>query len=129
MADALKFTEDHLWVRVEGNRAHVGVSDYGQSELGEVIAVELPDVGDELEKGEPFGEIESVRTVSELLSPLGGTITAINTDLEDHPRIVNEDPYHEGWLVELELADEAELENLMDADEYEEFASGEGEDS
>ena len=127
MADTLKFTEDHLWVRVEGNRAHVGVSDYGQSELGEVIAVELPDVGDELEKGEPFGEIESVRTVSELLSPLTGTVTGINTELEDHPRIVNEDPYHEGWLVEIDIADEAELEDMMDSDEYEEFAAGEEE--
>jgi glycine cleavage system H protein len=127
MADTLKFTEDHLWVRVEGSRAHVGVSDYGQSELGEVIAVELPDIGDELEKGEPFGEIESVRTVSELLSPLTGTVTGINTELEDHPRIVNEDPYHEGWLVEIDITDEAELEDLMDSDEYEEFAAGEEE--
>ena len=127
MADTLKFTEDHLWVRVEGNRAHVGISDYGQGELGEVIAVELPDVGDEIEKGEPFGEVESVRTVSELLSPLSGTVIATNAELEDHPRIVNEDPYHEGWLVEVELAEETELEDLMDADEYEEFASGEDE--
>ena len=100
------------------------MSDYGQNELGEVIAVELPDVGDEVEKGEPFGEVESVRTVAELLSPLGGTVTAINTDIEEHPRIVNEDPYHEGWLVEVEIADEADLEELMDTDEYEEFASG-----
>ena len=127
MADTLKFTEDHLWIRVEGNRAHIGVSDYGQNELGEVIAVELPDVGDEVEKGEAFGEVESVRTVSELLAPLSGTITAINTELEDHPRIVNEDPYHEGWLVEIEVGDEAELEDLMDSDEYEEFAAGEDE--
>lgn len=128
MADILKFTEDHLWLRVDGGRAQVGISDQGQAELGEVIAVELPDVGDELEKGEPFGELESVRTVSELVAPLSGTITAINTELEDHPAIVNEDPYHEGWLVEIKVADEAELEDLMDADEYEEFASG-GEES
>ena len=127
MADSLKFTEDHLWIRVEGNRAHVGISDYGQGELGEVIAVELPDVGDEIEKGEPVGEVESVRTVSELLSPLSGTVVATNPELEGHPRIVNEDPYHEGWLVEIELAEEAELEDLMDSDEYEEFASGEDE--
>ncbi len=128
MADTLKFTEDHLWVRVEGQRAHVGISDYGQAELGEVIAVELPDVGGELEKGEPFGEIESVRTVTELLSPVGGTVTAINSDLDDHPRIVNEDPYHEGWLVEIEMTDETELEDLMDSDEYEAYASGESEE-
>src|SRR5512144_2251292 len=127
MADTLKFTEDHLWIRVEGNRAQVGLSEDGQSELGEVIAVEVPDVGDELEKGEPFGEIETVRTVQELIAPLSGSVTAINTELEDHPRIVNEDPLHEGWLVEIELADETELEDLMDLDEYEEFASGESE--
>ena len=108
MAEALKFTEDHLWVRIEGNRAHLGISEYGQVELGEVIAVELPDVGDEVEKGEPFGEIESVRTVSELLAPLSGTVVATNNELDDHPAIVNEDPYHEGWLVEIELADERE---------------------
>jgi glycine cleavage system H protein len=125
MADTLKFTDDHLWIRVEGKRAQIGISEYGQNELGEVIAVEMPDVGDEMERGEPFGEVESVRTVSELISPLSGSVTAINTDLEDHPRIVNEDPLHEGWLVEVELADEAELEDLMDLDEYEEFASGE----
>ena len=127
MADTLKFTDDHLWIRVEGKRAQVGLSEYGQNELGEVIAVEMPDVGDQMEKGEPFGEIESGRTVSELISPLSGTVTAINTELEDQPRIVNEDPLHEGWLVEVEMADEAELEELMELDEYEEFASGERE--
>ena len=127
MADTLKFTEDHLWIRVEGKRAQLGISDYGQTELGEVIALEVPEVGDELERGEPFGEVESVRTVSELVAPVSGTVTAINTELEEHPRIVNEDPLHEGWLVEIELADENELEELMELDEYEEFASGETE--
>jgi glycine cleavage system H protein len=122
VADTLKFTEDHLWVRVEGTRAQVGISEYGQSELGEVLAVEAPDVGDEIEKGEPFGEIETVRTVQELISPLSGSITAINTELEDQPRIVNEDPLHEGWLIEIEMADESELEDLMELDEYEEFS-------
>ena len=89
MADSLKFTEDHLWIRVDGKRAQIGISEYGQNELGEVIAIEMPDVGDEMERGEPFGEVESVRTVSELISPLSGAVTAINTELEDHPRIVN----------------------------------------
>ena len=97
------------------------------TDIGEVIAVEIPDVGDEMEKGEPFGEIESVRTVTELISPLSGSVTAVNGELEDHPRIVNEDPLHEGWLIEIELADETELEDLMDLDEYEEFASGDEE--
>jgi glycine cleavage system H protein len=122
MADSLKFTEDHLWIRVEGRRAQVGLSEYAQDELGEVIAVELPDVGDVLEKGESFGEIESVKTVSDLIAPVSGTISAVNAELEDHPSLVNEDPYHEGWLVELELSDKNEIEDLMDPDEYEEFA-------
>ncbi len=123
MADSLKFTEDHLWVRVEGRRAQVGLSDYAQDELGEVIAVELPDVGDTLEKGESFGEIESIKTVSDLIAPVSGTISAVNAELEDHPSLLNEDPYHEGWLVEIELSDRNEIEDLMDSDEYEEFAS------
>ncbi len=123
MADSLKFTGDHLWVRIEGRRAQVGLSEYAQDELGEVIAVELPDVGDPLEKGESFGEIESVKTVSDLIAPVSGTVSAVNAELEDHPSLVNEDPYHEGWLVELELSDKNELEDLMDPDEYEEFIS------
>jgi len=122
MADSLKFTDDHLWVRVEGKRAQVGLSEYAQDELGEVIAVELPDVGDTLEKGESFGEVESIKTVSELVAPVSGTISAVNAELEDHPSLVNEDPYHEGWLVEIELSDKDEVEDLMDPDEYEEFA-------
>ena len=122
MADSLKFTEDHLWVRVGGKRVQVGLSDYAQDELGEVIAVELPDVGDPLEKGESFGEIESIKTVSDLIAPVSGTISAVNTELEDQPSLVNEDPYHEGWLVEIELSDWNEIEDLMDPDEYEEFA-------
>ena len=125
MADVLKFTDDHLWVRVEGPRVQIGITEFGQNELGEVIAVEVPDVGDEFEKGDPFGEIETVRTVQELLAPLSGSVTAVNTELEDQPRIVNEDPLHEGWLIEIEMADESELEDLMEIDEYEEF-SGEG---
>ena len=128
MAEALKFTQDHLWVRVDGRRAQVGVSEYGQGELGEVIGIELPEVGDEMEKGEPFGELESVRTVSELISPVTGTVTAINPELEDQPTMVNEDPYHGGWLVELELSNEEEIEALMDTDEYESFATGESDD-
>lgn len=122
MAEHLKFTKDHLWVRIEGKRAQVGLSEYAQDELGEVIAVELPDVGDALEQGESFGEIESTKTVSDLLAPVTGRVLAVNTDLEDHPTLVNEDPYHEGWLVELELKDRAELDDLMDPDEYEESA-------
>ncbi len=88
------------------SRAHLGISEHAQDELGEIIAVELPDVGDEVEKGQSFGELESVKTVNELIAPITGQIVAINTELDDHPNIVNEDPYHEGWLIEVELNDQ-----------------------
>lgn len=127
MAEALKFTQDHLWIRVDGERAQIGVSDYGQGDLGEVIGVELPEVGDELEKGQPFGEIESVRTVLELVAPVTGAVTEINLEVEEQPTIINEDPYHEGWMVELKLRDEEEIDVLMDADEYESFVAGDAE--
>ena len=120
----LRFSDDHLWVRAEADRAHVGISDQGQDSIGEIIAVELPDVGDSIEIGEPFGELESVRTVHELIAPVTGTVRAVNGDLEDHPSLPNEDPYHEGWLIEVELADEGELENLMPTEDYEEFVDG-----
>jgi len=125
MADNLKFTEDHLWVRVNGKRARIGLSDFGQDELGEIIAVELPDEGDGLEKGESFGEIESVKTVSDLIAPVSGRVLATNGELEDHPALVNDDPYHEGWLVEIELIDKEEIEDLLDPEEYEEVSGGE----
>lgn len=128
MADALKFTEDHLWIRVQGKRAQVGLSEYLQDDLGEVIAIELPDVGDPLEKGESFGEIESVKMVSELIAPVSGTVSAVNEELDDHPALVNDDPYHDGWLLEVELSDKSEIEELMDPEEYEEFAAAEGEE-
>lgn len=123
-ATVLRFSDDHLWVRVEADHAQIGISDQGQDSLGEVIAVELPDVGDTVEKGEPFGELESVRTVHELLAPVSGTVRAVNGELEDHPSLANEDPYHEGWLIEIELADESELDGLMATDEYEELVAG-----
>jgi glycine cleavage system H protein len=126
MAEALKFTQDHLWIRIDGERAQIGLSDYGQGDLGEVIGVELPEISDELEKGQPFGEIESVRTVQELVAPVTGAVTEINLELEEQPTMINEDPYHEGWLVELQLRDEGEVDVLMDADEYEAFVAGEG---
>ena len=124
----LRFSNDHLWVRAEADRAQVGISDQGQDVIGEVIAVELPDVGDSIEKGEQFGELESVRTVHELVAPVSGTVRAVNGELEDHPSLANEDPYHEGWLIEVELADESELEDLMATEDYEEFVAGRDEE-
>ena len=117
--EALKFSRDHLWVRIEGSHARIGFSDHGQVALGEVKAVELPEIGDTLEKGEAFGELESRRTVTELLAPVSGTVTSINTDLEDSPSLVNDDPHHDGWLVEVDLSDPDELDELMNAEQYE----------
>lgn len=117
--EALKFTKDHLWVRVEGDHAKIGLSEHGQIELGEVTAVQLPEVGDVVEKGESCGELESRRTVADLIAPVSGTVVAINIDLEDSPSLVNDDPHHEGWLLEVDLADSDELDELMDADAYE----------
>ena len=111
-------------MRAEADRAQIGISDQGQDSIGEIIAVELPDVGDSLEKGEAFGELESIRTVQELVAPVTGTVRAVNGELEDHPSLANEDPYHEGWLIEIELADESELEELMATEDYEEFVAG-----
>ena len=99
----------------------MGVTNYLQRDLGTVISVELPDVGDKIEEGEAFAEIESVSTVHELISPVSGTVLAVNPHLEEHPAIVNEDPYSDGWLIEVRLSDESELDALMDMDEYYHF--------
>lgn len=117
----LKVSEEHVWVGVDDRHVYLGLTNYGQTELGQIISVELPEVGDELEKGEPFVELESVSTVSELIAPVSGTILAVNSDLEYHPSIINEEPYSEGWLVEVKLKDAAEIGSLMDMDEYYHF--------
>ena len=117
--ESLRFSRDHFWVRIDGRHARIGISDHGQLTLGEVKAVELPEIGDPLEKGEAFGELESRRTVAELLAPVSGTVISINTDLEDSPSLVNDDPHHDGWLVEVDLANLDELEELMNAEQYE----------
>jgi glycine cleavage system H protein len=118
----LRFSKDHLWVRVEGRLARVGLSERGQSELGVVQSVDLPEIGDVFERGETFGELESRRTVSELLAPVSGKVTAINTDLADSPTLVNDDPHEDGWLVEIDIENLRELEDLLDAEEYEALA-------
>ncbi len=117
--ETLKFTRDHLWVRVDGRHAKIGFSDHGQGALGEIQEVELPAVGDRIEKGEAFGELESRRTVADLVAPVSGVVSAVNTDLEASPTLVNEDPHHEGWLVEVDLQDADDLDDLMDVEEYE----------
>jgi glycine cleavage system H protein len=116
--DGLYYTEDHEWLRLDDGTARVGITDFAQSELGDIVFVEIEPEGTELGKNDVFGTVEAVKTVSELYMPVGGTIAAINTELETAPELVNDDPYGDGWMVELELADEAELEELMDADTY-----------
>jgi glycine cleavage system H protein len=117
--EALRFTRDHLWVRIDGRHARIGLSEHGQVTLGEIKAVELPEIGDAVERGETFGELESRRTVAELFAPVSGTVTAINTDLEDSPSLVNDDPHRDGWLLEVDLSDPDELDELMNAEQYE----------
>ena len=117
----VKVSKQHVWVGIEDRHVHLGLTNYIQEALGAVIPVELPDVGDPIEEGEIFAEIESVSTVHELISPVSGVVLTVNPQLEEHPSIINEDPYNEGWLIEVRLKDDSELEDLMDMDEYYHF--------
>lgn len=117
----LKYSEDHEWVKSEGNTVTLGITEFAQSELGDIVFVELPEEGDEITKGDSFGSVESVKTVSELYSPVSGKITEINEDLEDEPEAVNESPYEKAWMVKVELSDESEIDALMDANGYQEM--------
>ncbi len=117
----LRFTDDHYWVRAEDTFAQFGISEVGQLRAGEIVAVDLPDVGDRIERGEVCGELETTHTVQELYAPISGTVTATNGELEEQPNLANEDPYHDGWLVEVELDDADELNELLSTDEYEEL--------
>jgi len=119
--DHLKYTKEHEWARVENSSVVVGVSDYAQESLGEVVYVELPEEGAELVMGEPFGVIESTKAVSDLYSPVSGTVAEVNDTLLDSPELINEDPYDEGWILRIELSDSSELEKLLDAAEYASF--------
>ena len=114
----LKYTEEHEWVRMEGNVALVGITDYAQSELGDIVFVELPEAGIDVQHGSVFGTIEAVKTVSDLYAPLSGKITEINVDLVDHPESINKSPYGDGWMLKIELSDPSELDMLMNAEDY-----------
>lgn len=117
----VKVSEKHVWVGVEDQHVYLGLTNYIQKELGTIISVELPEIGDKIEEGEIFAELESVATVHELESPVSGTVLSVNSDLESRPSMINEDPYNEGWLVEVRLTDLTELDSLMDMDEYYHF--------
>ena len=114
----LLFTLEHEWIRVEGKNAVIGISQFAQEQLGDIVFVELPEVGSQIEKESPFGVVESVKTVSDLYAPASGKVTKVNKDLETNPEIVNSEPYKTGWIVEIELSDEADLESLLDPDAY-----------
>ncbi len=121
MERVVKVSEEHVWVEVDDQHVHLGLTNYIQGELDRVISVELPEVGDKIEKGEAFAEVESISTVHELIAPVSGTVLSVNPNLEEHPSVINEDPYNEGWLVEVRLKNEAEIDSLMDMDEYYHF--------
>ena len=113
------YTEDHDWIEIiEDNKVRIGITEYAQDELGDIVYVELPEVGDDLEAGDELGTVESVKSVSEILSPLTGTITAVNEALEDEPELVNDDATGEGWFVELETAGDVDTTGLLSKEEY-----------
>jgi glycine cleavage system H protein len=114
----LKYTKDHEWIKVDGNLAIVGITDYAQGELGDIVFIEIETVGENLGKEEVFGTIEAVKTVSDLFMPAGGTIEEVNPELENSPDLVNKDPYGKGWLIKVKLNDSSELNQLLDAKDY-----------
>ena len=115
----LRYSEDHEWVRAEGpGQAVIGITDFAQKELGDIVFVELPAVGDTIHFGEPFGSVESVKTVSELYAPVSGKVVKVNEELNDHPERINEAPYKDGWMIVVEMSDPSELDKLWTAEKY-----------
>lgn len=122
--DGLYYSESHEYVKVEGDFAYIGISDFAQNALGNVVYVDMPEVDDEVEAGEDFGAVESVKAASDLTSPVSGTVVEVNEALDDTPELVNQDAFA-NWIIKVEMSDKAELENLMDAKAYEEFCKNE----
>ena len=121
MSNDLRYTKDHEWVRLSGSTGRIGITDHAQQQLGDVVFVELPKVGASVSAGERFGTVESVKAVSELFSPVSGKVTAVNEDLQKKPENVNTDPYGAAWMIEVQIADPAEVAALMTADQYDAF--------
>lgn len=115
----LRYTEEHEWVKVEGNVVRIGITDFAQEELGDIVFVELPEVGAEIKANEPFGSVESVKTVSELYAPISGKVVEINEELNDSPEFVNESPYEKAWMIVVEPTDSSDVDGLMTAESYE----------
>lgn len=120
----LQYTKEHEWIRVQGDVAEIGITDYAQGELGDVVFIEMPEVGSAVIRLEPFGTIEAVKAVSELFSPLTGVIEDVNSMIEEDAGIVNRDPYGEGWIIKIKLADPSQLTEMLDAAGYEEMVEG-----
>ena len=114
----LKYTKDHEWVKVEGNEAYIGITDFAQRELGDIVYIDINTVGDEISKDDVFGTVEAVKTVSDLFMPITSTVLEVNAELNDNPELVNSDPYGEGWMVKVTLSDLAEVEGLLTAEAY-----------
>jgi glycine cleavage system H protein len=119
--EKVKYTGDHEWIRTEGSEAYAGITDYAQSELGEIVYVDVTTEGDTLQQNEVFGSIEAVKTVSDLLMPVAGKVLEVNKALETNPELVNSDPYGDGWIIKISVADESQQDGLMDACKYKAF--------
>ncbi|GAA0326948.1 glycine cleavage system protein GcvH [Bacillus carboniphilus] len=119
----LRYSEEHEWVKVEGDKVRIGITHFAQSELGDIVFVELPEVGDEITVNDPFGSVESVKTVSELYAPVSGKVVEVNEELSDSPEFVNESPYEKAWMIVVELSNSAELDELMTAEQYDEMTN------
>ena len=117
----LKYSKDHEWLRVEGNNAYIGITEFAQGELGDIVFIDIDTEGEELEKEEVFGSVEAVKTVSDLFMPINGAILAFNEKLEDEPELINSDPYGQGWIIKVAISDVTELDELLDASEYKEL--------
>ena len=122
----LKYSKDHEWARIDGNKAVVGISEFAVHQLGDIVYVELPEIGAEFGKDDPFGNVESVKATSEMLMPLSGKVTAVNDGLEDTPELVNQSPQDKGWIIEIELTTPGEVDELMDEAAYKSFCEEEG---
>lgn len=114
----LKYTKDHEWVKIEGNEAHIGITDFAQRELGDIVYIDINTVGDEVSKDDVFGTVEAVKTVSDLFMPVTGTVLGVNAALNDNPELVNTDPYGQGWMVKISVSDVGQVDELLTADAY-----------
>ena len=123
----LRYSKEHEWVATEEEVATIGITDYAQEQLGEIVYVELPAVGDKISKDDAFGVVESVKAVSDIYAPVSGTVVEVNQELPESPEMINEDPYGDGWLVKVKVSDTSELDDLLDNEEYEELVAAEKE--